>query len=175
MVSVRGEPGKRSPTDITGRGWKEIIRAVYQNVTDHRLLVLAAGSAFYVVLSLSPTLAAIVSLNGLFADPQRVADLSEELSDVLPAGMSEVLRDQLHRLTQQARSTLGATLAVSLALSVWSANRATKVLIDALNIVYGERERRGLLRLNLASLVLTAGAIVLAAVAVGGTVVPPWC
>ncbi|MBV8188684.1 MAG: YihY/virulence factor BrkB family protein [Alphaproteobacteria bacterium] len=162
-----------TPAEAAARGWKDIGRAIYRNVSDHRILVLAAGSAFYAILSLSPTLAAAVSLYGLFADSRRIGALLDQLSGVLPGGMVDVVRDQLQRLIEHPRSTLGITLAVSLALSVWSANSGTKSLIDALNIVYGERERRGFIRLNLASLALTLGAIVLAVLAVAATVVVP--
>ena len=173
MDTVRGPPVDRSPADITSRGWKEIATGIFHNVADHRLLVLGAGSAFYAILALSPTLAALVSLYGLFADAERVTDLLTGLSGVLPPNVIDVLRDQVQTVGHHARGTLGATLGVSLVLSLWSANRVAKALIDALNIVYGERERRGLVRLNLASLCLAASAVVMAVIALGGTVVLP--
>jgi membrane protein len=46
-------------------------------------------------------------------------------------------------------------------------------VIDALNIVYGERERRGLIRLNLASLCVAAGAILVAVATLGAMIVLP--
>jgi membrane protein len=173
MDTVRGPSVDRSPADITSRGWKEIARGIFHNVADHRLLVLGAGSAFYTILALSPTLAALVSLYGLFADAERVTDFPAALSGLLPPNIIDVLRDQVQTVGHHARGTLGATLGISLALSLWSANRAAKALIDALNIVYGERERRGLVRLNLASLCVAASAVVMAVIALGGTVVLP--
>src|ERR1044072_4143351 len=141
METIRGGPGERSPADFTARGWKEIATAVRHNITEHRILVLGAGSAFYAVLALSPTLAVGISLFGLSVDSQRVAEVLDQLTGVL-----DILRDQLQKLVEHSRGRLGATLAFSVTLSLWSANRATKALIDALNIVYGERERRGFVR-----------------------------
>src|SRR3954454_11238432 len=106
METVSGQPGDRSPADFTGRGWKEIATAVRRNITEHRVLVLAAGSAFYAVLALSPTLAVGVSLFGLFADSQRVGELLDQLSDVLPTGVLDILRDQLQTLIERSRGTL---------------------------------------------------------------------
>src|ERR671927_66735 len=122
MESVRGPPGDRSPADITSRGWQQIGAAVFRNITEHRLPVLGAGSAFYAILALSPTLAAILALYGLFGDARRATHFLAGVSDVLPASVIDILRDQVHTLDQHARGTLGATLGFSLVLSLWSAN-----------------------------------------------------
>jgi membrane protein len=173
METVRGRPGDRSPADITSRGWKEIAVAVWRNITEHRILELGAGSAFYLVLAISPTVAAGVSLFGLFADPGHVRDFVDQLTDVVPSGVLAILRSQLQTLVERAHGALGATLTFSMALSLWSANRATKALIDALNVIYGEREWRGFVRLNLASLALALGAMTFGFVAVAATVAVP--
>jgi membrane protein len=60
-----------------------------------------------------------------------------------------------------------------LALTLWSANAGMKAVIDALNIVYAEEEKRGFIRLNLISLAFTAGAVAAVLVAVGAVVVVP--
>jgi hypothetical protein len=161
------------PTDISARGWKDILTAVYHSLSDHRVLAIAAGSAFYAILALSPALAAGVSLYGLFADSSKIATLLGNLSGFLPSSVLDIVRDQLQRLTEHSRSTLEFTFLFTLALSLWSVNAGTKALIDALNIVYGERERRSLVRLNLVALALTAGAIFFALIAVGITLVLP--
>ena len=173
MESVRGQRRDYGPANITARGWKDILKAIYHNVSEHRVLALGAGSAFYAILALSPTLAAGVSVYGLFANSKRIARLPAELASFLPGGVIDIIRDQLHRLTEHPRTTLGLTLAISLTLSLWSANRGTMAVIDALNIVYGEQERRGFVQLNLVSLAVTACAIVFALLAVAATVVLP--
>ena len=50
---------------------------------------------------------------------------------------------------------------VGLAASLWSANAGTGAMFDALTVVHGEREKRGLVRLNALALAFTAGAILL--------------
>jgi membrane protein len=172
MQKVRKRRHSDGRAGIAARGWSAM-KAIYQRVSNHRVLALAAGSAFYAVLALSPALAAGVSVYGLFADAKRIASLVGELSSVLPDAVTAVLRDQLQRLAEQPRSTLGLTLAASLALSLWSANRGTKAIIDALNIVYGVSERRGFVRLHLVSLAMTAGTVLVAVLAVAATVVVP--
>ena len=48
-----------------------------------------------------------------------------------------------------------------------------KAVIDALNVTYGEKEKRGFIKLNLVSLALTGGAILALLVAIGAIVVLP--
>ena len=48
-----------------------------------------------------------------------------------------------------------------------------KAVIDALNVTYAEKEKRGFIKLNLISLALTGGAILSLLVALGAIVVLP--
>jgi membrane protein len=63
--------------------------------------------------------------------------------------------------------------AFSLGLALWSANAGMKAVIDALNVTYNEKEKRGFIKLNLISLALTGGAILSLLVALGSIVVLP--
>ena len=60
-----------------------------------------------------------------------------------------------------------------LALSLWSANAGVKALFEALNIVYAEEEKRGIVSLNLFSLFITICGIAGALLVVGSFVVLP--
>jgi membrane protein len=73
----------------------------------------------------------------------------------------------------QGSGTLGATFFTGLAISLWSANAGIKALIDALNIVYGEAEKRGLIKLNALSLTFTIGIIAFMLLAMGAMVALP--
>jgi membrane protein len=44
-------------------------------------------------------------------------------------------------------------------VAIWSANAGMKAIFDALNVIYGEKEKRGFLTLNLISLLFTVAAI----------------
>ena len=48
-----------------------------------------------------------------------------------------------------------------LGLAVWSANAGLKAIIDALNVIYDEPEKRGFIMLNLVSLTFTVGGCVM--------------
>lgn len=151
----------------------QFLKTVPEKVRDHRVVAIAAGAAFYGMLALPPALAAGVALYGLFADATDIERLVGRLDGVLPSAVIDIVREQLQRLVTQQPRALSLAFLGSLVMSLWSANRASKVVIDALNLVYGERERRGFLRLNATSLVLTIGALLFALLAVALTVVVP--
>ena len=92
------------------------------------------------------------------------------LSGVLPEQSRQLLADELHQLVSISSRTLGLGATFGLLLALWSASRGMSGLITALNIAYEERERRGLLKLNLVALGLTialmlGGLVVIALVA----------
>ncbi len=74
----------------------------------------------------------------------------------MPQGALDILSDQVKNLNEKGmqRSTEPA---LSVALSVWSANGGMKHIFDALNLVYNEREKRNFIVLNLVSLAFTDG------------------
>ena len=162
-----------TPSEIPPRGWKDILLRVYSNVSEHRNLALAAGMTYYSLFAIFPALAALVAVYGLFADPSAIARHLDQVSGVLPDGAIDVAREQLTRVASNGPQTLGLTFLVGLGVSLWSANAAMKSLFDTLNIVYGEREKRGFLKLNAISLLFTVGGILFVVAALGAIVVMP--
>jgi membrane protein len=162
-----------TPSEIPARGWRDVLVRVYENVTNHRIVALAAGMTFYSLLAIFPALAALVAIYGLFADPAKITEHLEQLNGILPGGAIDIARDQLTRVASKGSQALGVTFIVSLAISLWSANAAMKSLFDTLNVVYREQETRGFFKLNAISLLFTAGAIVFALLAIGAIVVLP--
>lgn len=162
-----------SPSEIPARGWKDILLRVYSNVSEHRVLALAAGMTYYSLLAIFPALAALVAIYGLFSDPTAIARHLDQVSGILPSGAVEVARDQLTRVASKGGGTLGATFVIGLGISLWSANAAMKSLFDTLNIVYGEHEKRGFLTLNVVSLSFTLAGIVFVLAALAAVVIIP--
>jgi hypothetical protein len=57
----------RSPITIPARGWKDILWRTYTQIGDDRLLVVAAGAVFYLLLALVPAITALVKGDRLLA------------------------------------------------------------------------------------------------------------
>jgi membrane protein len=158
------EPGRGrdagSPVDIPRLGWRDILFRVWRNIAKHRILALAAGTTFYALLAIFPGIGATLALYGLFVDPHSAQRMFDQLSAVLPGGGQDILRDQVTRLTAQPSTRLGFAFLLGLTTSLWSASSGVRALIDTLNIVYGEDEKRGLVKLYLLSLAATLVIIV---------------
>ncbi|MBP1294262.1 YihY/virulence factor BrkB family protein [Bradyrhizobium elkanii] len=168
----RGRHAK-SPAEIPTKGWKDILLRVYSNIGDHRILALAAGMTYYSILAIFPALAALVAIYGFFSDPGSIAKHLDEISGFVPGGAIDIAREQLTRVATKGDRTLGFTFVIGLLISLWSANAAMKSLFDTLNIVYGEQEKRGFVKLNAISLSFTVAAIAFVLTALGAVVVVP--
>ncbi|WP_240048233.1 YihY/virulence factor BrkB family protein [Crenalkalicoccus roseus] len=161
------------PSEIPARGWWAILKRTAQQVSEDRVMTEAAGVTFYTLLAFVPALAALVSIYGLFADPAEVERHLQGLEGVIPGGGMEILNDQVTRIAGQTGGTLGLSLVISLGISLWSANQAMKALVDALNVVYEEKETRSFFRRTLLTLALTLGGIVFILFAMAGVVAVP--
>jgi len=158
------EPGRgrdaRTPSQIPARGWRDILLRTWANIARHRVLAIAAGITFYGLLAIFPGIAAALAFYGFFADPQSAQGLFDQLSGALPGGGQDVLRDQITRITAQPAGPLGFAFILGLLISLWTASSGIRALIDALNVVYGEDEKRSLVKLYAFSIVATIAAII---------------
>ena len=162
-----------APWQIPWAGWKDILWRVYQNFGDDRVLSVAAGVVFYSLLALFPAITALVSLYGLFADPSSIGGQINALSGVLPSSGMQIVHDEVQRLASKSGTNLSFGFVAGLAIALWSANSGVKAIMDALNVVYEEKEKRSFLVLNLTSLAFTLGGLILALLALGVVAVAP--
>jgi membrane protein len=162
-----------APWHIPWAGWKDILWRIYARIGDDRLLAVAAGVVFYGLLALFPAITAFVSLYGLFAKASTITDHLSLAGGILPGGAMEIIQEQINRITAKGDAKLSIAFASSLGLALWSANAGMKAVIDALNVTYSEKEKRGFVKLNLISLALTGGAILVLLVALVAIVVLP--
>jgi membrane protein len=170
IVSVRvnehrsGEPGRgrvaEQPHHIPWLGWKDILYRLKDEISEDRVGVIAAGTTFFILLSLVPALAALVSLYGLIADPTTISGHFADLRGYVPPAIIDLVGGELQRLTSNRESTLGIGFLVGILLALWSANNGMKALFDALNMAYDETEKRGFFKLLLVSFAFTIGSIV---------------
>lgn len=161
------------PTDIPSAGWKDILWRSYRRLQEDRLLAVAAGAVFYLLLALFPALTALVSLYGLFADPALINEHLALLAGVMPEAAIAIVREQITRIAASGTDALSLGFVFGLGLALWSANAGMKAIIDALNVVYGEREKRGFLKLTLVAFAFTLGGLAFVILALGAVVVAP--
>jgi membrane protein len=162
-----------APSQIPWRGWRDIATRVIQETQDDRLLALAAGVAFYSLVALFPAIGAGVSLYALFADASTIAKHVSLAAGIVPAEALDMVRNEITRIAGQSDNKLTAGLLLGFGIALWSANAGMKAAFDALNIIYDEIEERGLVRLNLISLLFTLCSIGAVLLAIGAVVALP--
>ncbi|SJZ68373.1 YihY/virulence factor BrkB family protein [Consotaella salsifontis] len=147
------------PTQIPLQGWKDILWRLYNEVSDDRIMLVAAGVTYYILLAFVPGLSAFISIYGLFLDPSTVTGHLSMLQGIIPGGAMDILQEQLTRLAERGNTSLSLTLLISLGLALWSANAGMKALFEAMNVAYDEKESRGFIKLTAVSLLFTLGAM----------------
>jgi membrane protein len=91
----------------------------------------------------------------------------------LPGEAIDIVKGQVDRVLANVDVRLGTAFLFSFLLAAWSANGGVKAIIDALNVAYEEREKRGFFKLNAISLAFTFGGLVAVLVAIGAIVALP--
>ena len=176
-ATAAAEPGRgrlaEHPLAIPAKGWRDILKRTWTNFNNDRIMDTAGGVTFFSLLALFPALAAFVSLYGLFFDRHDLAKQLSLASGFVPRDILTFFAGELTRIASSGSGKLGTAFAVSLLLSLWSANGAVKALFGGLNVAYEERETRGFLHLTALTLAFTLGGIVFALAAIGAVVVAP--
>ncbi|MGE0513252.1 MAG: YihY/virulence factor BrkB family protein [Hyphomicrobiaceae bacterium] len=146
---------------------------MWRDFSEDRLSMVGAGTAFYILLALVPALSAFVAVYGLIFDRVSVVEQVASLSSLLAPEVRSVIEGQLTRLASESSGSLGVAFAVSLTLSLWSASAGIKALMDGLNIVYAEEEKRGFVQYYATALVLTLAGLVGFVAIIAATVAVP--
>jgi len=162
-----------TPVHIPWRGWKDIFIRTYHEVQNDRLLSLAAGVVFYSLVALFPAIAAGVSVYAFFSNAASIANHLSLAADIVPGASLDLLRDEITRIAGRSDGRLTFGFALGFGIALWSANAGMKAIFDALNIIYDEEEKRGIVWLNLTSLFFTFCAICGMLIALSAVVVFP--
>ncbi|WP_165498119.1 YihY/virulence factor BrkB family protein [Siculibacillus lacustris] len=159
-----GGHAARSPAEMTVEGWRSIVARAARGFLDDRVTSEAASIAFYALLSLVPALSVLVSIYGLFTPPSSIPAQLAVFTSLLPEAARTLVEEQAIRLTSQSNGALSITLVISFGLAAWSANAAVKALFEAMNVIWGRRDTRSFVEINLESLLFTFTGILVATI-----------
>jgi len=162
-----------TPRDIPARGWKDILWRMLWSIPENRIMSTSGGVAFFALLAVFPAVATIVSLYGLFADTSTIRDHLSLLAGILPGGVLELIGEQISLIIAQDSDTLSLAFVVGFLVALWSANSGVAALFDALNVVYGEKEKRSLLRFYTTTFLITLGMAGIVILAISAVVATP--
>ncbi|MCD7110871.1 YihY/virulence factor BrkB family protein [Rhizobium sp. DKSPLA3] len=162
-----------TPSAIPYPGLKDVFWRVIAEISEDRVTLIAAGVTYYLLLALFPALAALVSIYGFVADPGAIGAQVTLLSDIVPTGSLDIILDQLKTLATQKTSTLSIGFIFGLVVALWSAHNGMRALFDAMNIAYGETEKRGFFKMTGLGFLFTLGALGVAVVVISAIGILP--
>ena len=161
------------PLQIPWRGWKDILWRTYAEMQSDRLLSIAGGVAFFILLAIFPAITALVSAYGLYFDASTITNNLSLLADIVPANVLSIVHEQAQRIAANSGRTLSLGIVVGILVSLWSAMSGVKAMIDALNVIYEQQEGRNFFKLSLVALVFTLGGFATLLLAIAGVIVLP--
>ena len=163
----------QSPGEIPWRGWRDIALRIKGRMSKDNFSVITAGVAFYALMAMFPALFALIALYGLFCDPSQIAQQVAMLGELLPEQAKDIVVSELHDLVLAGGKQLGLGAVFGLGAALWGASQGIRALMQALNVAYGETERRGFFRFYATAVALTLAAFVGALLVVGLLVAIP--
>jgi membrane protein len=136
-----------SPGDVTKPSWKYIAKKTLREFTRDQCPDLAASLTYYSVLSIFPALLALVSMLGIFGDPQKTTSALLDIAQgIAPGDTVNTLRGVVQDLASSPAA--GFTLILGLLTALWSASGYVGAFGRAMNRVYEIDEGRTFLKLR---------------------------
>ena len=168
----RGREAKH-PHHIPVAGWKDVLWRSYQGVNEKNLFLVAGGVTYYVLLALFPALIALVSLYGLVSSPAQVEQQVNAMSGLLPGSAQQLIGAEMHQIASASGGALSFGAVIGVLFALWTASRGMSGLMSALDIAYGQLDRRSFVWFNVIALVLTFGLLVTGVVTIALVAVLP--
>lgn len=168
----RGRAAER-PSDLTVQAWRDILVRTKDAAKADNVALLAAGVAFFALLSMVPAMIATVSIYGLVADPSDIERQVSQLTEALPEEARALITQQLGDVVRSSSSGLSFAAIGGVAIALWTASSGMKHLVRAVNVAYDEPARDSFVKTRGLALALALGAIAFAIVALGLVAVLP--
>ncbi|MFJ5978724.1 YihY/virulence factor BrkB family protein [Pseudarthrobacter oxydans] len=155
-----------SPKDLVKPNWKYIAKKTLREFSKDQCPDQAAALTYFAVLSLFPAILALISVIGLFGDPQKTTSaLLQIVSGFAPAETVNTVSGTVEELASAPAA--GLTLVLGLATALWSASGYVGAFGRAMNRVYEVDEGRPFVKLRGTMLVVTLLAVVIVAILAG--------
>ncbi|HET9446397.1 MAG TPA: YihY/virulence factor BrkB family protein, partial [Steroidobacteraceae bacterium] len=97
---------------------------------------------------------------GFFASPADIASHLQQVATALPEDATNILQQQLSRLSQNPQGALSFGIVIGIGLALWSARKGMVALMTVTNVAYDEDESRGFFKKLFVSLAFTIGAVI---------------
>src|SRR5215203_961779 len=140
-----------------------VLRRTATEFSEDNLTDWAAALTYYGLLALFPALIALVSIVGLFADPQATSQkITEIVTQIGPASGAETFKGPIESITSN-RSAAGIALIAGLLVALWSASGYVGAFMRASNVIYETPEGRPIWKLRPLQMLITLVIVLLVA------------
>jgi membrane protein len=166
MATTKTQEPRETPTEVGARGWWSALKRVRPRMKQLNIGLLAAGVAFWALLSIFPSVIALVTVYGLFSDPEDVTEQVDNALSALSEDAQRAIGGQLESVASARSGALSFGLVISLAVVLWAASAGIQNLMQALSTSFEQEETRGFVKLKATAIVFSIGAIIFGAVMV---------
>ena len=140
-----------------------VLRRTATEFSEDNLTDWAAALTYYGLLALFPALIALVSIVGLFADPQATSQkITEIVTQIGPSSAASTFSGPIQSITSN-QSAAGILLVVGLVGALWSASGYVGAFMRASNVIYETPEGRPIWKLRPLQMLITLVIVLLVA------------
>jgi membrane protein len=141
-----------------------VLRRTVTEFSEDNLTDWAAALTYYGLLALFPAVIALVSLVGLFADPQTTAQkITEIVTQIGPSSGAQTYAGPIKSITSN-QSAAGILFVVGLLGALWSASGYVGAFMRASNVIYETPEGRPIWKLRPLQMLITLAIVILVAI-----------
>ena len=146
-----------SPLGFTPREYAQIAARTFVQINRDNVPVVAAGVAFFALLSMFPMISAMLSIYGYFADLSDVQRMANFLRPLMPEAAWSIVSDQIAAVVSAPDSELSLRIFLSLVFALYTAGAGIRAILRAMNVAYGEDEKRNIVVFYLTGIGMTVG------------------
>lgn len=146
-----------SPINFRPAEYGQIAARVFVQSSRDNVPVVAAGVAFFALLSIFPLISASLSIYGYFADLSDVQGLANFLRPLMPESAWVIISDQIASVVSAPDTELSLRIVVSLLFALYTAGAGIRAVLRAMNVAYGEEEKRSILQFYAIAFGMTLG------------------
>lgn len=150
----------------TGR-FADVMEGARRRAREDRVSIVAAGLAFYVLLSAVPALVATVAVYAAVRDVASLVQRLESWTRSFPDEIQRLLVGQLIEVAGTTGVGAGVGFTVSVLATFWASSRAARALMQSLNIVQGNHDGRSTTRRHGIAVAVAIAGVVTAVVVLG--------
>lgn len=149
-------------------GWvgraTEVAGDVRTRAQEDRVTIVAAGLAFYGIISIIPATVATAAIYSIIRDPAALSRTAESWTREMPFEVQRLVVGSLLDVANLSGTGSGLAIVGAILVTFWASSRAGKALMQSLNLVYEIEEDRDTLHRRGIAVAVAVTLIILASV-----------